>query len=296
MIASLLYFLFFETIQPSYGTFAAIAQPSALIYEIEHNGIPKKTGDSIKPFIEAKSAYAIDLASGAPLFAQDIFVRRGIASIEKLVTAMVILDNHELHEKVVVSKNAATQEGSEMGLVTGEEITVENLLIGMLVNSGNDAAVALAEFDFRNETDFVKKMNEKMAQLNLWDTHFTNAKGFDEKNNYSTAYDTMSFSRAALAYPFIRKTVNLKEKEVTSINGTIKHPLKNTNELLGNPYFSIIGLKTGRTPDAGQSFVSLIKMPRGREIITVVLDSPDRFKETLIMVDWIFRNYAYSQY
>ncbi|MEK7172040.1 MAG: D-alanyl-D-alanine carboxypeptidase, partial [Patescibacteria group bacterium] len=79
--------------------------------------------------------------------------------------------------------------------------------------------------------------------------------------------------------------------EVTSLNGNTKHKLESTNELLENPYFKVVGLKTGRTPAAGESFVALAQAPDGREILTVVLDSPDRFKETKILIDWILRNY-----
>jgi len=153
--------------------------------------------------------------------------------------------------------------------------------------------VALAEFDAGSEKTFVFRMNEKARALSLKDTHFSNVKGFDEDANYSTAYDTVMFSRAALQYPFIRKTAALKMTEVSSASGKIKHRLESTNELLENPYFNVIGLKTGKTPAAGQSFVSLTKGPNGHEILTVLLDSPDRFKETKIVLDWVLRNYDF---
>jgi D-alanyl-D-alanine carboxypeptidase len=153
--------------------------------------------------------------------------------------------------------------------------------------------VALAEFDAGSEETFVFRMNEKARGLGLKDTHFSNVKGFDEDSNYSTAYDTMMFGRAALEYPFIRKTVARKSAEVTSASGKIKHRLESTNELLENPHFKVVGLKTGRTPAAGQSFVSLMEGPNGHEILTVLLDSPDRFKETKIVLDWVLRNYEF---
>jgi D-alanyl-D-alanine carboxypeptidase len=292
MLSTLLFSLFFEIIEPSYGTFAHM-MPSALVVASETPSQPVKKTDSLAPVIEARSIYTLDLATNAPLAVRDIFSRRPIASIEKLLTAMVILDRHQLDEKVVVSKNAAAEEGSSMGLKAGEEITVESLLIGMLVNSGNDAAVTLAEFDSGTEEVFVFKMNEKARSLGLRDTHFSNAKGFDEPDNYSTAYDTMIFARAALSYPFIRKTVAIKSTVVTSVSGKTKHRLENTNELLENPHWKIVGLKTGKTPGAGQSFVSLLKGPADREILTVMLDSPNRVKETKSLIDWIFRNYEF---
>lgn len=292
MLPTLLFSLFFETIEPSYGAFVQM-MPASVVVSVESKKSPVKKGDSIAPVLDAESIYAVDLQTNTPLVVRDIFTRRPIASIEKLITAMVILDRHKLDEKVVVSKNAADQEGSQMGLKSGEEITVENLLIGMLVNSGNDAAAALAEFDAGTEEVFVFKMNEKARSLGLKDTRFSNAKGFDEPDNYSTAYDTITFSRAALKYPFIRKTVAIKSTVVSSASGKTKHPLENTNELLENPHWKVLGLKTGHTPGAGQSFVSLVKGPGDREILTVVLDSPNRFKETKILIDWVLRNYEF---
>lgn len=292
MLPTFLFSLFFETVEPSYGTFLQM-MPPAIVVSSSAQKPPVKKGDSIAPVLDAKSIYAVDLATDTPLVVRDIFTRRPIASIEKLVTAMVILDRHKLDEKVVVSKNAADEEGSQMGLKSGEEITVENLLIGMLVNSGNDAAVALAQFDAGTEEVFVFKMNEKARSMGLKDTHFSNAKGFDEPGNYSTAYDTLTFSRAALAYPFIRKTAAMKSITVTSASGKTKHVLENTNELLENPHWKVLGLKTGHTPGAGQSFVSLVKGPGENEILSVVLDSPNRFKETKILIDWILRNYEW---
>lgn len=292
MLPALLFSLFFETVEPSYGTFVQF-MPAQVVTISDAEKAPRKRGDSLAPVIEAKSIYAIDLETDTPLLARDIFTRRSIASIGKLITAMVILDRHKLNEKVTISKNAAEEEGSQMGLKSGEEITVENLLMGMLINSGNDAAVALAEFDAGSEDVFVFKMNEKARSLGLKDTHFSNAKGFDEPENYSTAYDAAIFAKAALDYPFIRKTVAIKTATVASVSGKTKHILESTNELLENPYWKVIGLKTGRTPGAGQSFVALAKGPKDREILTIVLDSSNRFKETKILIDWILRNYEF---
>lgn len=255
--------------------------------------IPINRQQSIGPALEAKSVFSIDLTSGSPLFTKDIFSRRQIGSIEKLVTAMVILDNHDLAETVTVSRNAAMQEGSRMWLAPDEKITVENLLTGMLVNSGNDAAIALAEFNSGTEKSFVQKMNRKTAELGLRNTHFSNAKGFDDAENYSTAFDIISFSKAALEYPFIREKAKIKNGELSSVNGNTKHKLENTNELLSDPHFKVTGLKTGKTPAAGESFVSLTEGHNQHEILSVVLDSPNRFQETKILLDWIFRNFDF---
>lgn len=297
MLTSILFSLLLETIRPSYGTFTSFMPASVLAAEevpaLADEKAPEKRGESIGPVVNAKAVFSIDLPTGTPLFTHNIFERRPLASIAKLVTAMVILDHHSLDEKVTVSRRATTQEGSKMFLAPGEVINISSLLTGLLVASGNDAAVALAEFNAGSEAAFVAKMNEKAAELGLANTHFSNAKGFDEKDNYSTAFDIMRFSRAALSYSFIRQTVSQKNAEVYSVNGRMKHMLTSTNELLENQHFQVVGLKTGSTPQAGESFVSLAKAPNGHEVLTVMLDSPDRFLETKVVIDWVMRNFEF---
>lgn len=254
---------------------------------------PQKKPEAIAPFLSAKSYFSIDLKTQTPLLEKNIFERRPIASISKLVTAMIILERHSFDEVVTVSKQATNQTGTKIWLIPGEKITVRNLMKALLIHSANDAAVALAEHDSGNEAAFTRKMNEKAQALGLLDTHFTNATGLDEEGNYSTAFDIIHFSREALTYPFIRETVATKEGILTSVDGKIKHKLDATNELLGNKYFHVIGLKTGRTTGAGPSFVSLATDGKGHEILSVVLDSPDRFQETKVLLDWLFRSYVF---
>ena len=299
MLAHLLYYLFFETVQPSYATLQGLVPEELIVSAAGHElGLadrhqPIKKGESTEPVVQAQAIFAVDLNTGIPLLVRNVFFRRKVASITKLVTAMVILDRHGMQEKVTVSRHAANQEPSTMRLRPGEEMTIENLLTGLLINSANDAAVALAEADAGSEAAFITKMNEKALELGLKDTHFSSVMGFDEPDNYSTAYDTMIFARAALRYPFIRKTVSQKNADVTDTAGKIPHHLASTNELLENPYYKVVGLKTGSTPQAGQSFVSLTEAPHGHEILMVLLDSPDRFKETKIALDWILRNFDF---
>lgn len=304
MLHSLLFLLALESMQPSPGTLFTFVPSQILAEELLLSSnrnpslatlqAPTKKDESSGPVLEAASVFAVDVKTGTPLFAKDIFTRRSIASIAKLVTAMVVLDSHSLNEIATISKNAASQEGSSMGLKTGEKITVHNLLMGLLIKSGNDAAVALAEFDAESEDKFVKKLNEKATALHLRNTHFSNAKGFDDEGNYSTAFDTIAFSRTALSYPFIIESVAKAKAEVTSTDGKLTHSLESTNQLLDNQYFTVRGLKTGHTPAAGESFVALAIAENGHEILTVVLNSPDRFKETKILLDWIFRHFTYA--
>lgn len=309
MLENIFMLLLLEMVQPSFGTFVSLipeaivassqAQANVLgqsVFEsprLSARASPTKVGDSIAPVIDAKSVYAIDLATGTPLFVRDIFTRRQIASVSKLVTAMVILDSHDISEVLTVSALSVSQEGSRMWLQEGEKITVEAVLKGLLINSGNDAAYALAEFDSGSLAAFVEKMNKKAAALGLRDTHFSNVMGFDERDNYSTAFDTMIFSRHALTYETILRTVSIASEEVTDVKGKIRHHLESTNELLQSPFLKVHGLKTGRTPMAGQTFVALAELEGDHEVLTIVLDSPNRFKETTILLDWIVRNFQF---
>ncbi|MBI2453641.1 D-alanyl-D-alanine carboxypeptidase [Candidatus Peregrinibacteria bacterium] len=202
MLTSLFFALMAETVQPSYAAFSFIF-PQNIVVEANASrttvGAKKtvKKTESLEPVIRATSVFSVDLTNETPLLVRNIFERRPIASIGKLVTAMVILDAHALDETVTVTEHAANQEPTRMNLQAGEKITIENLLTGLLVGSANDAAIALAEYDAGSESAFVAKMNAKILSLGLHNTHFSNPPGFDEPANYSTAFDTMVFARAS---------------------------------------------------------------------------------------------------
>ncbi len=258
---------------------------------------PKKKPSFVAPIINAESALAYDIESGSLLFQSNIDERRKIASISKLMTAMIIIDSHALQEKVKVPAAATKVEPVKIWLLPGEEITIENLLYGLLIHSGNDAALTLALMDSKTEEAFVAKMNAKARELGLTNTHFTNASGLDDAKSFSSARDVLKMGIKALKYDFIRKTVRMKKLNIASTDGKIRHELETTNELLGNKNFRIFGLKTGQTLGAGPSFVALAEIGGNnkspREILTVVLGSPNRFQETKMLIDWVSRAYEF---
>jgi serine-type D-Ala-D-Ala carboxypeptidase (penicillin-binding protein 5/6) len=177
-------------------------------------------------------------------------------------------------------------------LEPGEKITIENLLYGMLIHSGNDAAFALAKADSGNIDDFVKKMNKKAEVLGLKNTHFTNPIGLDDKDAYSTAYDLYLLSKFAYSNNFIKNAVKQTKKEIASSNHKIVHELENTNQLLKS-YLDVEGLKTGTTDEAKQCLITIAKNKKGNKIITIILGSDDRFGESKILIDWTFRSYTF---
>jgi len=252
---------------------------------------PIKENKYISPIIEAQSSIALDLNTGKILYENNSHERLSIASITKLMTALIILEENKLNDITTVSHNAASTEGSTMFLRAGEEIAVENLLYGAIINSANDAAVALAEYNAGSVEAFIEKMNDRATSLGLVNTHFSNPIGLDQYDNYSSSYDIAKLGQHIYQNQFIRHAAKLKELEVKSVSGEYVHQLESTNELLENDYLNIKGLKTGRTDGAGLCLVSVAENDTNNEIITVVLNSPARFHETKILVDWTFRAY-----
>ncbi len=235
--------------------------------------------------ISASASIAIDLESQTILFKKNSDLKLPIASLTKLMTAYITLDEEDPDAIVTVSANAAAMSGSRMGLKSGEKITVKNLLYGLLIPSGNDAAVALAEYNAGTEKNFVKKMNAKAKLLGLDQTQYTNSTGLDNGESYSTPHDLALLASYLIHDNTIRQIVNLKEAEIAG------HKLENTNTLLGQ--MGIKGIKTGRTDAAGECLVTLADNPSGKEVLIVVLGSHDRFYDTKILLDWIYRAYIW---
>ncbi|MCK9186107.1 D-alanyl-D-alanine carboxypeptidase [Candidatus Gracilibacteria bacterium] len=255
---------------------------------LSEKSVPVKKAAYISPIISPKSAIAVDNDTGAILFEKNADEKRPIASITKLMTILIILDENELSDTVTVSSNAASSGGSTMFLHTGEKIAVENLIYGALIGSSNDAAIALAEHNAGSTTEFIKKMNKKAKDLKLTNTHFSTSSGLGDTDNYSSARDLSKLARQVYKNKFIQHAAELKEIEVLSNDGSVTHKIKTTNELLGG-YLNVKGLKTGTTDAAGQCLVTIAENEGGHEITTVLLHSPDRFTEAKILIDWVFR-------
>lgn len=287
---------------------------------LEASKIPEKNEKNIAPVLDAKAAIVVDINNGIILYEKNIHESLPIASLTKLMTTTIVIEENDPKETVIVSKNSAQTEGSKAWLTEDEKITVENLLYAALINSANDAAVALAEHNADSVENFIKKMNTRSKELGMISTSFVNPTGLDEdppnketkpnsenkndKNslelpqqseyqNISTAYDMTLLARYAYGKSFIRRAVIKKKLEVTSINEVLKHQLKNTNDLLDS-YLPVLGLKTGTTNTAGECLIAIIENPEGNDIITIVLNSPSRYKETKVMADWALRTYTWK--
>jgi len=265
---------------------------SSLFKDLEIFPIPTKNPEFIAPQIQARSAIIIDRGSSKILFQKNALAKIAPASLTKLLTALVVLDNVKLDDLVTISKNATQQEEYKMGLLEGEEIEVRELLAGLLIRSANDAAIALGEFVAkRRKEEFSSLLNEKAKNLELKNSHFTNPAGFDEPLCFSTAEDLARLANFAFRNKIIADFVVRKTYNAISADGRFSHFFKNTNDLLWSPY-EVVGGKTGFTEEAGENLVVFAKDGKN-EIIVLVLGSPDRFQETKALIDWTFRAYRW---
>ncbi len=243
------------------------------------------------PKFTATAVLATDISSGDILFQKNIHQRLAPASTTKIMTAIVASEYYKSGDILYIPQTAMVG-GSSMGLTAGESLTFRSLLYGMLLNSGNDAAYTLA-LDYPGGLEaFVGAMNKKASDLGLQDTHFQNPAGFDSDNHYSSAYDLSQIAQEAIKNPIISKIVSTKETQVSSFDKTKVHPLKNLNKLLA--LSGVIGIKTGTTEKAGESLVALVQRDK-HEILTVMLNSEDRFDETKSLIDWVYNNFSWKQ-
>ncbi len=253
--------------------------------------LPIRENGVENPAISAQAAVVIDQDSGMILFQKSSDQTTDPASLTKIMTALVVLENLDLNTIMTVPKEAVRVEGSKMHLVAGERIRAEDLLKGMLIVSANDAALALALEVGESEADFVRLMNDKAQALNLTETHFKNPHGLAEVGHQTSALDLAFLTREALLNPTFAEIVKISQTTVKDLSGTIVHNLKNTNQLLAH-YDNIIGVKTG-TLENGASLVAAAQGPSDQVVITVLLNSPDRFREAERLLDWALKNYIW---
>jgi len=221
------------------------------------------------PTIHAKSAIVIDLATGQILYSHDANARRPIASITKIMTTILALETLPLDREVTVSARAAKVGEQSLGLKAGDHLTVEQLLYGALVHSGNDAAFALAEASGGSMETFVGEMNEKARELGLSNTHYINPDGLDARGHYSSARDLATLARYAMQNAEFRKIVGTVNYSITLPGQSKPFAFRNVNKLLGTVAW-VTGIKTGSTDDAGFCLVAS-GTSQGKSVISVVL-------------------------
>ena len=244
---------------------------------------------SAVPSVSAKSAVLIEAESGRVLYQQNAFVRLPMASTTKIMTAIVAIESGDIRRIVTVSPDAVGIEGSSVYLYPGEQLTMEELLYALLLESANDAATAIAIAVSGAVDEFANRMNAKAVALGLTATHFTNPHGLDDEEHYTTAYDLALLSAYALKNETFRticattrKTISLKGDEGTRV-------LVNHNKMLTR-YEGAIGVKTGFTKRSGRCLVSAAER-EGLTLVAVTLGAPDDWQDHAAMLDFGFENY-----
>ncbi len=240
--------------------------------------------------IGAESAISVEIGNGQPkfLFKKNEEKKLPIASLTKLMTALVVLEQYDLNQKVTISETTMSQEGEQGNLKAGQILSVKNLLYIMLIESSNKAAYALA--DVMGTEQFIVLMNFDAQKISLKNTHFQDSTGLDPKS-YSTAKDLAKLSEYLFEnYTLFKEIINLKEYDLYLDDGTLHHKLINTNELLG--INNIIGGKTGFTDSAKGCLMVIQNSPqRGDYIIHIVLGAQNRFLEIQKIINWTNLNY-----
>lgn len=242
--------------------------------------------------ISAEGVIVYDAISGTTMYSKNGDKILSPASTTKIMTAIVALEHYKLDD--VVTVQTVANDGQVMGLVSGEKMTVENLLYGALVYSGNDAAWALAEHYPGGVSAFVDAMNAKAKDLQLVRTHFTNPVGYDDANHKMSASDLTRLAAYALTNKTIAKIVAIPQITVSDVTYTRFHALSNVNALLGK-IPGVAGIKTGWTEEAGENLVTLIER-NGHKVIIVVLKSRDRFRDTELLINWVFSTYEWKTF
>jgi len=259
--------------------------------DIELNSLETSVLPSSIPTLNSRAAIILEKSTGAVLFGKNENEIRKMASTTKIMTGIVVLENvKDLSQIITVSKRASGIGGSRLGLTANAKISVKDLLYGLLLCSGNDSAVALAEFVGGNVEGFADLMNEKANLLGLKNTHFVTPHGLDNDNHYTTAYELALLSKYALQNETFTKIVSTKNHTVY-INNSPKN-IHNTNELLGF-LDGVYGIKTGFTNGANRCLVTSCK--RGDlDIICVVLGADTkkyRAQDSIKLIEYAFSNF-----
>ena len=241
----------------------------------------------VPPKITARAAVMMDESTGQVVYERNSHERRAQASTTKIMTALVTLENARLTDVVTAGPDVKV-EPSVIGLDPGDRLTVEQLLYGLLLPSGNDAAVDLAEYVAGSIPRFATMMNAKAAELGLKDTHFVTPHGLDADGHYSSAYDLAVLARAAMQNPVFARIVATPEYR---IEGPVRWYFKNNNRLLA-VYPGADGIKTGYTDNAGHCLV-FSATRGGHRGIVVVLDSEDSFADAAALMDYFFANFTW---
>lgn len=242
--------------------------------------------------VNARSAIALDKESHAVLFEQNAYEIVPMASTTKILTSLIAIEQGNLDKKVVISKKAASIRGSTVGYKENEEITLRELVFGLMFKSGNDAAIAIAEELGGSIEGFAEIMNHYARGIGILDSHFESPHGLDSSKHYSSAYDLAILTAKGMDYDLFREVVGSKQISKEKYNFTRDY--NNINKILWR-IPGANGVKTGYTGQAGKCLVSSINN-NGKDVIIVVLNCPDRWNVTEKIYNYVLEKVAFGNH
>ena len=270
---------------------AALAAPAlatGFVFPVRpEDGFPQ----SEPPSVSAASWIIYDDLTDTVLASWDADTRRPPASITKIMTVLLAVENGNMDDQVTVSENAARTGGQEIGLVVGEQVTLAALVKAALIRSGNDAATAIAEHIGGSVEGFAEMMNAKAAELGMENSNFITPHGLDTSGHYSSARDMLLVGLAAMSHPEIADIARSRIVVFPDTPNGVARSATNTNRIL-NSYEGVIGIKTGETPRAGLTYVGAAER-NGRRLYVVVFRSVGRrahFSDAMALWDWAFES------
>ena len=242
-------------------------------------------------YVNAISAIALDCDSKLVLYEKNAYTPIEIASTTKIITTLVAIKCGDLNKKIIISEKAASIRGSEIGLKKGEEITLKELLYGLMLRSGNDASIAIAEGISGSVEEFLKLMNEYALEIGLLNSNFESPHGLDSTNHYSTAYDLALVTSKAKEIKLFNDIVSSKDIDAKEYGFTRSY--HNINKILWTLPNST-GVKTGSTGKAGKCLVTSVKI-QNRDVIIITLNCTPRWKETEKISSYVEKNYEFKK-
>ncbi len=234
--------------------------------------------------VSAQYACVMEAQTGQVLYEKNAVEKHSMASTTKIMTALVAIENGNPEDLVTVGKNAAGTEGTSLYLKAGDKVLLSDLLFGLMLQSGNDAAIAIAEHISGSVEAFAIKMTERAKEIGAKNTAFQNPNGLDAEGHYTTAYDLALITREALKNPFFAEICATKSKTIRDGTQTVT----NHNKLLSH-YSGCVGVKTGFTKKTGRCLVSSA-IQDGKQLICVTLNAPDDWNDHTRLLDYGFQN------
>lgn len=279
--------------QPVTSCLPAVLEPTGHVAAAQAAS-PTRSGPALDVELTAKAALAWDVSSGQILYDKNAASQRPVASLSKLLTVLTVRDLLSPDSLIEIPPQVRTvqRQGADINLPVGQHASVRDLLAASLIASANDAAVSLAITAKDSEEEFVDYANKYAAQHGFFHTKLVNATGLAGGDQHSTAYDVKLLLTAVYRDSLLRASLSQKQGELVTSEGT-KRTYKTTNRLLGT-YLPILAAKTGYTIEAGENLAILTENVQGRRIGIVMLGSADRFQDTKILVEWIWRNYTWQ--